>query len=121
MGKFYVILCKFYVFYCNLKKGERQNEALETERKGKDCCGIKKWARTESMTWEKKIPLILNILKKVTSLYLICAQLIKLTFIAWSQGTVLNTVNQKSLRNSSYLQGNEQVNNHKIWQAELDM
>ena len=68
---------------------------------------------------KKKIPLILNILKKVTSLYLICAQLIKLTFIAWIQGTVLNNVNQKSLRNSSCLQGNEQVNNHKIWQAEL--
>lgn len=36
----------FYVnimfFYCNLKKGERQNEALETERKGKDCSGIRK-------------------------------------------------------------------------------
>ena len=77
----------------------------------------------EQSLWhgKKKIPLILNILKKVTSLYLICAQLIKLTFIAWIQGTVLNTVNQKSLRNSSYLQGNEQVNNHKIWQAELEI
>lgn len=99
---------------------KRQNEGLEIERKGKDCSAIKKWARTESMT-RKKIPLILNILKKVTSLYLICAQLIKLTFIAWIQGTVLNTANQKSLRNSSYLQGNEQVNNHKIWQAELEI